>query len=98
DHGNAEQMLRTVGDAQEEVPYGGHTRNPVHCVLVPAGARRGAALSTASPAAITSVAPTVLRLLGLPVPASMTAPSLLRESEPAPAGPSLTGATKEGHR
>ncbi|WP_116247566.1 2,3-bisphosphoglycerate-independent phosphoglycerate mutase [Nocardiopsis sp. FIRDI 009] len=99
DHGNAEQMLRPAGDTEgKAVPYGGHTCNPVHCVLVPAGPRRDAVLSTTAPAAITSVAPTVLRLLGLPVPSPMTAPSLLRESGPAQTVPGLTGAAQEGHR
>ncbi|WP_444963267.1 2,3-bisphosphoglycerate-independent phosphoglycerate mutase [Nocardiopsis sp. M1B1] len=97
DHGNAEQMLRSAGDKGEAVPYGGHTHNPVHCVLAPAGTRSDAVLST-DPAAITSVAPTVLRLLGLPVPPPMTAPSLLREPVLDPAAPGPTGAAQEGRR
>ncbi len=58
-------------------PMTAHTTNPVPCVLVGAGQvklRDGAILS--------SVAPTILELLGLPTPAEMTAQSLLdTESE-----------------
>lgn len=98
DHGNAEQMLRSAGDQGAVVPYGGHTHNPVHCVLAPAGLRSDAVLSSATPAAITSVAPTVLRLLGLPVPPSMTAPPLLREPAHNTAALGMTSTNQNGRR
>ncbi len=69
DHGNAETMLTPDGAA-----HTAHTTNPVPCVLVggPAGAtlRDGGVLG--------DVAPTVLDLLGLEIPALMTGRSLLR--------------------
>ena len=73
DHGNAEEEI----DPETGGPMTAHTTNPVPCVLVGAGQvklRDGAILS--------SVAPTILELLGLPTPAEMTAQSLLdTESE-----------------
>ncbi|MGH3479784.1 MAG: hypothetical protein ACRDQD_23465, partial [Nocardioidaceae bacterium] len=78
DHGNAEQMYAAGGAGQ---PYGGHTHNPVPCVLVPSGDEH---LITDQPLTLPSVGPTVLHLLGVPVPRTMSAPSLLaRESCPA---------------
>ncbi|WP_197024159.1 2,3-bisphosphoglycerate-independent phosphoglycerate mutase [Nocardiopsis sp. CNT312] len=96
DHGNAEEMLRSFGDLEAEaVPYGGHTLNPVHCVLVPAGSWEDTPVSTV-PAAITSVAPTVLRLFGLPVPRAMTAPPLLGELTLATAARDSARSVREG--
>jgi len=73
DHGNAEEEI----DPETGGPMTAHTTNPVPCVLVGAGQvklRDGAVLS--------SVAPTILELLGLPTPAEMTTQSLLdTESE-----------------
>jgi 2,3-bisphosphoglycerate-independent phosphoglycerate mutase len=68
DHGNAEEEI----DAATGGPMTAHTTNPVPCVLVGDGQvtlRNGAVLS--------SVAPTILHLLGLPIPPDMTTPSLL---------------------
>ena len=68
DHGNAEEMI----DEATGGPMTAHTTNPVPCVLVGNGRvqlRDGAVLS--------SVAPTILQLLGLPIPPDMTTPSLL---------------------
>jgi 2,3-bisphosphoglycerate-independent phosphoglycerate mutase len=70
DHGNAEEMI----DAATGGPMTAHTTNPVPCVLVGstgAHLRDGAVLS--------AIAPTVLDLLGLPIPPDMTTPSLLRQ-------------------
>jgi 2,3-bisphosphoglycerate-independent phosphoglycerate mutase len=67
DHGNAEEEI----DEATGGPMTAHTTNPVPFVLVGDGKMRlrdGAVLS--------SVAPTILQLLGLPVPADMTTPSL----------------------
>ncbi|MDQ2683208.1 MAG: 2,3-bisphosphoglycerate-independent phosphoglycerate mutase, partial [Chloroflexota bacterium] len=68
DHGNAEEMI----DRQTGGPMTAHTTNPVPCVLVGVpGAllREGAVLS--------AVAPTMLQLLGLPVPDPMSTPGLI---------------------
>jgi 2,3-bisphosphoglycerate-independent phosphoglycerate mutase len=81
DHGNAEQML-TPSEAGEAstVPYGGHTCNRVPCALVPVRDERLAFPRASSAAAIPSIGPTILRLLGLAVPATMSAPALLGTS------------------
>ena len=61
DHGNAEMMLEADGVS----PHTAHTTNPVPLVLTAAGAalRHGCSLA--------DLAPTVLQLLGRPVPAAM---------------------------
>jgi 2,3-bisphosphoglycerate-independent phosphoglycerate mutase len=73
DHGNAEEMLEADGVS----PHTAHTTNPVPLVLTAAGAglRGGGSLA--------DLAPTVLALLGLPVPPAMTGRSLvtLRDNE-----------------
>ena len=68
DHGNAEQMLEIDGVS----PYTAHTTNPVPVLLTLAGAtlRRDGGLR--------DLAPTVLDLLGLPVPTVMTGRTLLQ--------------------
>ncbi len=73
DHGNAEEMI----DRESGAPMTAHTTNPVPLVLVApetsplrnAQLRQGGRLS--------AVAPTILSLMDLPVPESMTEPSLL---------------------
>ncbi len=75
DHGNAEQMYRSVKGGVGE-PYGGHTHNPVPCVLVPSGDEQ---LITDQPLSLPSVGPTVLHLLGVPLPRTMSALSLLAD-------------------
>jgi 2,3-bisphosphoglycerate-independent phosphoglycerate mutase len=73
DHGNAEEMI----DAETGAPMTAHTTNPVPVVLVTpedhplrdAQLRHGGRLST--------VAPTVLRIMGLAIPETMSEPSLL---------------------
>jgi 2,3-bisphosphoglycerate-independent phosphoglycerate mutase len=66
DHGNAETLLEADGS-----PHTAHTTNPVPLILTSTGAslRDGGELS--------DLAPTVLDLLGLPLPAAMTGASLL---------------------
>lgn len=66
DHGNAEVMMNDDGTANTA-----HTTNPVPLLYLEKGAvlREGAGLS--------DIAPTVLSLLGLPVPAVMTGTSLI---------------------
>ncbi len=70
DHGNAEKMLAADGTS----PHTAHTTNPVPLVLTSAGSvlREGGGLA--------DLAPTVLRLLGLDVPASMTGDDLVVRS------------------
>jgi 2,3-bisphosphoglycerate-independent phosphoglycerate mutase len=67
DHGNAEQMI-----ADDGAPLTAHTTNPVHLIAVDhaRGLRDGI---------FADVAPTMLEMLGLPVPPEMTGRSLLRD-------------------
>lgn len=69
DHGNAEQMIDEDGG-----PLTAHTLNPVHLILVDES-RRSATLRDGI---FADVAPTILGLMGLAVPAEMTGQSLLR--------------------
>ncbi len=66
DHGNAEVMLEPDGVS----PHTAHTSNPVPLVVTDAAValREGGELS--------DLAPTILTLLGLPIPAEMTGTSL----------------------
>ncbi len=68
DHGNAERMI-----ADDGTPFTAHTTNPVHLILVDDGRRSGSLRG----GIFADVAPTMLRLLGLPVPAEMTGTDLL---------------------
>ncbi|MEZ4531164.1 MAG: 2,3-bisphosphoglycerate-independent phosphoglycerate mutase [Thermomicrobiales bacterium] len=73
DHGNAEEEIdRATGG-----PMTAHTTNPVPCVLVTPETSPLRRTSLRSDAALSSVAPTILRLLDLDVPSTMVAPSLL---------------------
>jgi 2,3-bisphosphoglycerate-independent phosphoglycerate mutase len=67
DHGNAEEEI----DEATGGPMTAHTTNPVPFVLVGAGQ-----VKLRECAVLSSVAPTILHLLGLPIPADMTTPSL----------------------
>ncbi|MCX6412239.1 MAG: 2,3-bisphosphoglycerate-independent phosphoglycerate mutase [Actinobacteria bacterium] len=67
DHGNAEQMLESSGK-----PHTAHTTNPVPLILV--GSDRGLAAT----GRLADLAPTVLSLLDVSIPAQMTGDSLLR--------------------
>ena len=68
DHGNCERMS---GEADQ--PHTAHTTGPVPVVLIGAGERR------LKDGRLSDVAPTVLELLGLPLPAQMTGRSLMTE-------------------
>lgn len=70
DHGNSEEMI----DYETGMVKTSHTLNPVECIYV---ARAAAGRKLAPHGKLSDVAPTVLRLLGLPVPAEMTARCLL---------------------
>ncbi len=63
DHGNAEKMI----DPDTGQPHTAHTTNPVPFVVV--GSTERVRLS---PGTLADVAPTILRLQGLPAPAPMT--------------------------
>lgn len=76
DHGNGEEMLQP-SPAGGVRPYGGHTHNPVPCVLVAANDQTLFAPPGALPS-LPSVGPTVLPLLGLEAPLAMSEPALLR--------------------
>ena len=74
DHGNAEEMIDRVAGG----PMTAHTTNPVPCVLVspPDGIFRYGGLPEGR--VLSSLAPTILDLLGLETPREMTSPSLVR--------------------
>ncbi|MCC6810208.1 MAG: 2,3-bisphosphoglycerate-independent phosphoglycerate mutase [Deltaproteobacteria bacterium] len=69
DHGNVETMV----DPETGEPHTAHTTNPVPFVLVDP-ARQGQRLA---PGVLADVAPTVLKLLGLPIPAEMSGRALV---------------------
>lgn len=73
DHGNAETMI----DPATGGPMTAHTTNPVPCVLMTPDASRWRHIELREGASLSSVAPTILQLLGLTAPAEMDAPSLL---------------------
>jgi 2,3-bisphosphoglycerate-independent phosphoglycerate mutase len=69
DHGNCEQML----DRETGQPHTAHTTNPVPLIWV-ANDHAGRRLRDGG---LSDLAPTVLELLGLPIPAAMTGRSLI---------------------
>jgi 2,3-bisphosphoglycerate-independent phosphoglycerate mutase len=69
DHGNAEQMQDKNGE-----PFTAHTTNPVRLILVD-DSRVGAKLRDGG--RLADVAPTMLKMLGLPQPLEMTGESLV---------------------
>lgn len=73
DHGNGELMINPDGS-----PHTAHTMNPVPCILIShqSGLKVGKG-------GLADIAPTLLELMGLPVPASMTGSSLLLQEEKA---------------
>ncbi|MHB1261945.1 MAG: 2,3-bisphosphoglycerate-independent phosphoglycerate mutase [Thermoplasmatota archaeon] len=75
DHGNCEEMCKVV-DGKRGEPVTKHTMNPVPLILVNGG--NGVALADGG--ALENVAPTLLDLMGLPVPKAMTAKSLVRRA------------------
>jgi 2,3-bisphosphoglycerate-independent phosphoglycerate mutase len=70
DHGNVEQMV----DEATGLPHTAHTCNPVPFVLV----NGPSTITQVNDGQLSDIAPTVLDLLGLPIPADMTGKSLLR--------------------
>lgn len=73
DHGNCEEMI----DPYTGAPHTQHTTYPVPCLIVD-----GANWQLSSGGGLANVAPTVLQLMGLPVPSNMTASSLLLRELP----------------
>ena len=71
DHGNAEQME----DVENEQPHTAHTRNPVPLIYVGRPAR------LKESGALCDIAPTLLTLMGLPVPTEMQGHNLLQQGE-----------------
>jgi 2,3-bisphosphoglycerate-independent phosphoglycerate mutase len=69
DHGNAEELLFPDGGRNTQ-----HSMNPVPVVFV----ARDGARSSIRDGGLSDIAPTLLALLGLPVPARMTGQSLLQ--------------------
>jgi 2,3-bisphosphoglycerate-independent phosphoglycerate mutase len=70
DHGNAEEMIDAEGG-----PMTAHTTNPVRLILVDPVRKK----ATLSPGKLGDIAPTLLTLAGLPVPAAMTGVCLVSE-------------------
>jgi 2,3-bisphosphoglycerate-independent phosphoglycerate mutase len=70
DHGNAEQMVDYITGMTKT----SHTLNDVECLYV---AKDAVGTQLAPAGKLSDVAPTVLALLGLPIPADMTANSLI---------------------
>ena len=69
DHGNAELMINEDG-----TPNTAHTTNPVPCILVDDEKKR-----SISNGKLGDLAPTILKLIGVPIPAEMTGNNLIGE-------------------
>ena len=69
DHGNADKMLDT-----DESPFTAHTTNPVPVVLV---SEKYKNVRLRKDGILADIAPTLLEIMGLPVPAEMTGKSLI---------------------
>jgi 2,3-bisphosphoglycerate-independent phosphoglycerate mutase len=67
DHGNAELMINEDGS-----PNTAHTTNPVPCILVDDEQKR-----SISNGKLGDLAPTILKLIGVPIPAEMTGNNLI---------------------
>ncbi len=74
DHGNAEEMI----DRATGRPMTAHTTNPVPVVLVAPDAHPVRTAALRQEGVLAAVAPTLLHLLGVPIPADMTEASLIR--------------------
>ncbi len=76
DHGNAEMM-----EGEDGRPWTAHTTNPVPVILIEGEKRKlaghGGDVSLRSGGGLADIAPTLLQILGLPQPASMTGTSLI---------------------
>lgn len=77
DHGNAETMVDANGQ-----PQTAHTMTPVPFIIAHPDVKN----ETLRPGGLSSVAPTLLRLVGLGVPLEMTAPHLLSDPPKSRAG------------
>jgi 2,3-bisphosphoglycerate-independent phosphoglycerate mutase len=75
DHGNAEEEI----DIETGGPMTAHTTNPVPLVLVAPEGSPYRQVQLRSDGVLAALAPTVLELAGVPVPGSMTQPSLIVE-------------------
>jgi 2,3-bisphosphoglycerate-independent phosphoglycerate mutase len=73
DHGNAEQLF----DFETGQPHTAHTTNPVPFIYI------GRAAHLATTGALEDIAPTMLHLLGLPIPPEMTGKPLVTLAAPA---------------
>lgn len=71
DHGNADKMLETDGE-----PFTAHTTNPVPVVLI-SETYKNAKLR--KDGILADLAPTLLEVMGLPIPAEMTGKSLIEK-------------------
>ncbi len=74
DHGNSEQMVDYITGMTKT----SHTLNDVECIYV---AKDAVGTKLAPAGKLSDVAPTVLALLGLPIPSDMTASSLILGKE-----------------
>ncbi|MEO6326770.1 MAG: 2,3-bisphosphoglycerate-independent phosphoglycerate mutase [Thermoanaerobaculia bacterium] len=74
DHGNAEKMW----DEERNEPFTAHTVGPVPLILEASGAPREDCASLAGGGSLEDVAPTLLGLLEIPLPAEMTGHDLRR--------------------
>jgi 2,3-bisphosphoglycerate-independent phosphoglycerate mutase len=72
DHGNAEIMI----DCTSHEPYTAHTLNPVPCILINDNKYKKCSLKKGG--ALKDIAPTVLSLMNLPVPAEMEGETLIK--------------------
>jgi 2,3-bisphosphoglycerate-independent phosphoglycerate mutase len=70
DHGNAEMMV----NPETGGPYTAHTLNPVPFILAAEGYEHR---TLRSGGALKDIAPTILALMGLPIPAEMEGENLL---------------------
>ncbi len=71
DHGNADRMLDTDGS-----PFTAHTTNPVPVVLI-SEKHRAAGTRLREDGILADLAPTLLEMMGLPIPKEMTGKSLI---------------------
>jgi 2,3-bisphosphoglycerate-independent phosphoglycerate mutase len=74
DHGNAEQMVDYVTGMTKT----SHTLNDVECIYV---AKDAVGTQLAPKGNLSDVAPTILALMGLPIPSDMTAHNLILGKE-----------------
>ena len=71
DHGNADKMLDTDGS-----PFTAHTTNPVPVILV---SDKYKDVTLRKDGILADLAPTLLEVMGLPIPAEMTGKSLIEK-------------------